>query len=527
MKSTIIILAAIILLVLTIRTPMLGIPFERDEGEYAYIAWRLEYGELPYRDWVDQKPPAIFWIYRLALKLPLDSIRSVHLMALFFSAASACSLYFLSLHFLKRFWAVIASILFVLLTADPLVQGTASNTELFMLFPLILSLVALLASHSALRGRILLAILAGIFTGIAIAFKQVALVNWPLLVAGYWLYASGPKKLHRSMWFAAWSAVGAASVMALIGGYFAYRNGLNDLVYNVITHNLEYIRSIPWNVRLTYCLRRLSIISRSEILVWCSSIAGFAMLWKSGMKKNFFFLLGWLLASAAGVSASGYYFQHYFLQWVPVLCITAAIGAEKLEHASFWRTTPMPNRQAILCAMLMILPCIVLFPYTAVYSPKDAVREIYPDNSFFAEMPELGQHIDQITRPDDRLFIFGAEPELLFYSRRVSATRYIFLFPLYGPYSDAPTRQVETAREVSGNHPAAALYLASQLFFVPGTDQYFTNWSEAYLRDQFHADCYLVSDRENIVHFLPGAEALPPDSEDQRFVGMFSMRNAK
>src|SRR5271154_3815979 len=99
-KWTILCITAIILFTALIRTPLLPIPLERDEGEYAYIAWRLDHHELPYRDWVDQKPPAIFWVYKLALNLPLESIPAVHLMALLFSAASACSLFFLSLRFM-------------------------------------------------------------------------------------------------------------------------------------------------------------------------------------------------------------------------------------------------------------------------------------------------------------------------------------------------------------------------------------------------------------------------------------------
>lgn len=87
-------IAIIVLLTAALRMPLLNIPFERDEGEYAYIAWRLGYHELPYRDWFDHKPPCIYWVYRLALNLPFDPIRSVHFMGLLFSAASACALFF-------------------------------------------------------------------------------------------------------------------------------------------------------------------------------------------------------------------------------------------------------------------------------------------------------------------------------------------------------------------------------------------------------------------------------------------------
>ena len=62
------------LLVLLIRAPLVDLPLERDEGEYAYIAWRLAYDELPYRDWFDQKPPGIFAAYRLALAAPGEPV---------------------------------------------------------------------------------------------------------------------------------------------------------------------------------------------------------------------------------------------------------------------------------------------------------------------------------------------------------------------------------------------------------------------------------------------------------------------
>ena len=102
---TILLTASLILIVAAIRAPLLPIPLERDEGEYAYIAWRLAYDELPYRDWVDQKPPAVFYVYRLSLSLPLEPVRAIHFVGLLFAAVSTCALFFLGLRFTDRFWA--------------------------------------------------------------------------------------------------------------------------------------------------------------------------------------------------------------------------------------------------------------------------------------------------------------------------------------------------------------------------------------------------------------------------------------
>ena len=59
-------------------------------------------------------------------------------------------------------------------------------------------------------------------------------------------------------------------------------------------------------------------------------------------------------------------------------------------------------------------------------------KKNYPGD-FFSEMPHFAQRIEEVTPENKPVFIFGSEPELLFYAHRRSATRYIFLFPLSGP----------------------------------------------------------------------------------------------
>src|SRR5437867_10284714 len=101
---TVLLTASLIQIVAAIRAPLLPIPLERDEGEYAYIAWRLAYDELPYRDWVDQKPPAVFYVYRLSLRLPLERARAIHFVGLLFASVFTFALFFFCLRFTVRFW---------------------------------------------------------------------------------------------------------------------------------------------------------------------------------------------------------------------------------------------------------------------------------------------------------------------------------------------------------------------------------------------------------------------------------------
>jgi hypothetical protein len=524
--QTILFAVGLLLVIAAVRIPLLPIPLERDEGEYAYIAWRLGYNELPYRDWVDQKPPAVFYIYQLALSLPFEPIRAIHFAGLVFAATSACALFFLGLRFMDRFWAWLGAALFALLGADPLVQGTAANTEIFMLCPLIFSQIAFLAAAAKNQRNVLLMVLAGALTGIAFMFKQVAIVNWFLLVAAYPIFARGEKRWRSVVSFIACSAAGLLMLLGLVLLHFWRHGGLPEFVDNVFTHNLEYIGGIGAPARLEYCWGTLTILARTQGIVWVFAVAGLVGLLTSGRAKWSLFLGGWLITSIIGVSASGYFFPHYFQQLLPPLALAGAAGAEWFDAIKLWKIIPVWCRRAALSLILVVLPAITLWPFLFTYTPAEAVREIYPGN-FFADMPEFAQRIKNVTPPEARVFIFGAEPELLFYAHRPSATRYIFLFPLYGPYGSAREKQTAAAAEIERAQPSTAVYLPNALFFVGVTDQYFTDWSVSYLRDNFYAYTWLTTDEFGATRILQVAAGGDSDSlpRGQQLIGAILVRN--
>jgi 4-amino-4-deoxy-L-arabinose transferase-like glycosyltransferase len=499
--QTIILAISLVVIVATVRVPLLSIPLERDEGEYAYIAWRLGHNELPYRDWVDQKPPAVFYVYRFALNLPFEPVRAIHFVGLLFAAASTCALFFLGLRFMDRFWAWLGAALFGVLCADPLVQGTAANTELFMLCPLILSQIAFFTGVAKCQRNISFMALAGALTGIACMFKQVAIVNWFLLAALYPIFAREEKRWRGAISFAAWSAIGLLAVLGLVLVYFWWHGGLHEFIDNVFTHNLEYVGAVETSARLEYSWGTLTMLARTQTIAWAFAALGLIALLKSARAKWSIFLAGWLITSAIGVSASGYFFPHYFQQLLPPLALAASAGAERLAAVKLWKLIPAWGRRAALTLLLIILPVITLWPFLFTYTPAEAVRKIYPGN-FFAEMPEFARRIETVTPPGRSVFIFGAEPELLFYARRLSATRYIFLFPLYGPYDDAPEKQMAAATEIERAKPSTAVYLPNALFFVSGTGQYFTQWTMSFLRDNFYADTWLATDESGAAGIL-------------------------
>jgi hypothetical protein len=505
-KQTILLVAGLVLLTAAVRVPLLGIPFERDEGEYAYIAWRLGHNELPYRDWVDQKPPGIFLLYRIALTLPLDPVRAVHLAALLISAASACALFFLARRFLSDVGAFLSAALFALLSADPWIEGTAANTEIFMLLPLVLSQIFFFRSLERSRTT-MSSFVCGALIGIAIVFKQVAAVNWLLLLAMCPVFATPPERWRSSFRFGVWSLAGILAVTGVFLFYFWVRRGFADLIDNVFTHNLEYIGAMTWADRWRFCSETLTRLARTESLIWIFAFIGLISLGAKRDWKSFAFLAGWFVTSAIAVSASGYFFPHYFQQLLPSLALVAVFGVQSIGEMRLWQRSCLLRGALVL--LLIFLPIKSSSPFWFNYTPAEAVRQIYPGN-FFAEMPAFADRLVKVTAPDQRVFIFGAEPEILFYARRVSATRYIFLFPLYGAYPNIREKQIATTEEIKRKSPAAAVYAPNGLFFQQGTDQFFTEWSLSYLADNFLPDTCLVRQSATTATIEPARPDRPP-----------------
>src|SRR5205814_5618654 len=194
-----------------------------------------------------------------------------------------------------------------------------------------------------------------------------------------------------------------------------------------------------------FCTDTLARLGTTELLVWIFGAVGFVALVATRKARWIAFLIGWFITSAIGISASGYFFPHYFQQWLPPVVLLAAFGAQWLSQFRVLKSSWVVPTLSIL--LLIALPIKTLAPFWFSYSSADAVRRIYPGN-FFAEMPAFAERIAKVTSTDQRVFAFGAEPELLFYAQRVSATRYIFLFPLFGPYRNIHEKQTATTEEI-------------------------------------------------------------------------------
>jgi 4-amino-4-deoxy-L-arabinose transferase-like glycosyltransferase len=489
------------LLVLALRAPLFALPLERDEGGYAYIAWRLAAGETPYLDWFDQKPPGIFAAYALALSVGGDPVVAIRALAAICCAASAIALFGLVRRLAGEAEGALAGALLALLSADGAVQGPIANTELFML-PWVLA-----AAWGTLRipARAPIAMGAslaiGAALGIACAFKQVAAVNAPLLLAVFWLRTSGPGRWRRLLSFGLWLALGGLLVWAAIAAWLASQGALGAALDAVLLHNLAYTSQLPFAGRLELLAHHARPMLATQGAGWGLAVLGIVLLAWRRERLAGGMLVGLAAVSAVGVSASGLYFPHYFQQLLPALAALAAVAISGLSRA-----VPARLRTPALVAVaaLVLVPPAQASFRLARLSPAQAIRQLYP-GSVFETMPEIAAEIAAHTTADDRIFVFGAEPEILFYGRRLSASRYIYLFPLYGDFPDAEERQAGVIAEIERAQPAFIVWIPNRMFFAPGSSQHLTDWTTRYVDEHYrlHAIAAAEGESRGVVRRLP------------------------
>ena len=439
-----------------LRAPIADVPLERDEGEYAYIAREWRAGVPPYRSAFDQKPPGVFAVYAAAQALGAGGPAGVHWAAQLWTWAALGCLFLIG----RRWFGPLAAALGCLLAGAaallPCFLGSAANTEVFMLLPAAAAVAA--ALRAADEGSPPWAAAAGALAGAACLFKQVAAADAAFAA----LLLAALARRRRGPLLGAFAA-GAAGVLGACAAYFALAGAWEPFVDGVLRYNARsYASRMPLGLYPSAFIVTFIPIALGAWPVLLLASAGAAR-----PDRPARWALAWLGFSLLGVSAGGYFRDHYFLQALPAAALLAGRGAERLAGLA-----PPSRRTAWswgLAAAAVLVCAGQARWYFSPGPPEAKSRRLYSLNPF-PESPELGRFIASRTAPGDTVFIFGSEPQILYYSGRRSASRYIFAYPLLAGGADGDARQREALDEVRRARPRYVLFEANGAAFLAAPD---------------------------------------------------------
>ncbi|HXJ18879.1 MAG TPA: hypothetical protein VMT03_01500 [Polyangia bacterium] len=416
-----------------------------DEATYSVVASELRGGKVLYRDVVDHKPPLIYATYAATQVVAGRTGGMLLLHAITALVVLATGL--LLARIARRVQAdaggaedddapVWAALLYVVFTATLFdYDALASNCELFMLLPLVGSVLVYLAGTDGGRPRPALLAASGALVAVAAFYKYQAMVQLPL-------YAVHLALAHRRSGvgriLAGWLALaaGAALVVAAAVGVAVHYDAWSSAWF-WFRFNFAYVKQGLAMADVRFRAVRVAYGVVPAALLWIAglSAAARAVRLRAGSPQRLdLFLVGWLAVSGFAVTAGGRFFGHYFHQTTAPLAALAAPVLARLDR-----------RRPALARLGMAVPAGLFFVLGIAHgSVMAAIGQPDPD------YPAMAAFIDAHAAPTDRLLIWGNTPVLYFDAGRPLGSRFVFSNYMTG-LSPATRTQSDPRMDASAN----------------------------------------------------------------------------
>ena len=480
-------LAAVVLAMLfsaAVRIRLADVPFERDEGEYAYAGQLVLQGVPPYELAYNMKFPGTYYAYAAILAVFGETPSGVHLGLLLVNAATTLFVFLLGRRLLGDLAGAFAACAFALLSLDRWVMGIFAHATHFVALPVTAALWLLLRTGRPATFRGSLG--AGALLGVAVLMKQHALVYLPFaaaLVAWQAPWRS-PDWSRVAASRVIWLAAGAALPFGILLVVFALQGVLGAFWFWTFRYASEYVSEVAFAGAPTRFLRALEKVSRADRALWIAAALGLAALWLRGVsRESRVVICGLLLASLLAVVPGFYFREHYFIVLLPALALLVGVAAGAVERtiSSFAPGAAARGAVAVAGVALAASYLIAERDYLFRWSPRQVSRVRYGPNPF-VESPEIARYIRERTTADDRIAVLGSEPQIYFHAGRRSATGYVYMYPLLERHGLAAAMQDEMMRQVQEAHPAYVVYVAIRSSWQPhpNADRRVLDWSRRY-----------------------------------------------
>ena len=393
------------------------IPIGNDEGGWGYIGRAWADGQLlPYSGIADNKTPGIFYLNYLSYSLFGTNIWFLRLLALVSTVLTAFLIYLIGKHIANSRVAVFSMAIFIFLMPLPAVDGSYAQTETFMNLFVAAAFYFLISSEAGSK-RMLAVFLSGLCLGIAVAFRQSAVISIiPLLFTLSFLKHYDWKRFFTGagvFFFGAITAT-ALSILPYIfsGGQFTdYLNGAwlfflrGDV--GVVTGGLIH--------RLSGFATRFF---GPEIFLPASSVLMLCVYFRKMRNSGIYFvvpLLVWALFDFFSYNLEGTYFPHH----LKLLALSWSISFGFV--ADFFLRKFFEERVFYGPFVVAALFVFYVFFQNSYYATARAFMKGASGHDF----RDIGAVIKNMTKRGDTIYAYGLHTgPIYYYSSRNSPSRY-------------------------------------------------------------------------------------------------------
>ena len=416
-------LCLVLVMIFLLRIPSFFEPFSYgDEMIYLTLGQAIKKGLILYKDIHDNKPPLLYFIASLA-----GNVFWLKVILAFWMLATTVLFWKLVRIFFKEKLQKIAVIFFAVLTTLPLLEGQIANAELFMLAPTLLGFYLLFSQKKTKRNRV---VLAGSLFALATLFKVPAALDMPAIVF-FWLATT---KLSRKNIFKIakdtfYLLIGFSIPIAFTFVWYYSQGALADYFVAAFGQNLGYLSSFrPSDLEKSFLARNAPLLIRGGLTGLGIFLVSLFAKRKPGLSQPFIFASILLFLNLFAITLSERPYPHYLIQYVPAVSILATmlVAANSIEQT----LVVMPLFLALLAPVyyeFWYYPSLPYYERFLKFAFGQTSRQEY-FNQFDSKVTgnyAIANFIANLTRPEEKVFVWGDSAPIYALSRRLPPIKYV------------------------------------------------------------------------------------------------------
>ena len=503
----------LIVLIAGIRFRLRDFPLERDEGEYAYAGQLILEGIPPYQLAYNMKLPGTYAAYAAIMAVFGQTTAGIHFGVILVNSASIFLIFLITKRLFDSTAAVVAGATFGLFTIRPILLGLAGHATHFVTLAALGAIYLLLKASGS--DRLWLFFGSGICAGLALLMKQPGVFFG--IFAGLYLCGSEWAKSEQWRPFArkllCYSA-GAILPYALTCVILLRAGVLQKFWFWTVSYARAYGSELTASQGLHQFANRMELQKEHVGAIWFLIVFGMTgFLWNRKIRQHALFVVGLLACSFLAISVGFYYRGHYFIMAYPVLAMLAGVGVSSLVALLARLRWGFAAAAAPALIFLLAMANSFYAERQAYFfdSPLEACRYVYGSNPF-PESLGVGNYIREHTEPNTRVAVLGSEPEIYFYAHRLSATGYIYTYPLVEEQEYSSVMQEEMIKEIEAVKPEIFVYMLMHESWLTQAhaDENIFYWTDSYIKTHYVLEGIADGGNHDVYRWGPGAADYRP-----------------
>jgi len=397
--------------VLVLRVPSLFEPFTYgDEGVYLTLGQGIKKGLLLYKEIHDNKPPLIYLVAELAGNFEMYRL-------IFFLWAGVTIFAFHKLTgvlFKNKAAKAITTSVFAVLYSLPLLEGNIANAENYMVLLTIWGFYKLVKAKSA--GDYLWV---GVMFAMAILFKVPAGFDVGAVLV---LIITTQKEWRKIIGNSFWVLAGVMGPILITVAYFAGKGAGREYLMAAFAQNLPYLSSWGTSSHQSFSLPIGLMVRFGMVIIGVVLI----FYYRNRLEQSLRLVLLWFGFAWFAALLSGRPYPHYMLQVLPAFALA-------------WGWVFSTRLVKVIPYALLVVSIVTwlgfkfwhyknLQYYNNFYSYAVGKKNWESYGSYFSpqveNIYELADYLGKRTVKDERVFIWGNQPEIYALAYRLPVGKY-------------------------------------------------------------------------------------------------------